>query len=67
MTDDFEEVCLVNDLGSEKTFIEPGGVTEIEFFYPGTTVSATFDTVTLTCTDGSTFTYMDVWEEGTET
>ncbi len=61
---DFEEVCLINDLGSEKTYIE-GGVTNLFYYYPGAALTTTFDTVSLVCVDGSVFTYLDVWEEET--
>ncbi len=58
---DFEEVCLINDLGSEKTYIEPV-VTNLFFYYPGAAPSVTFNSVSLVCVDGSVFTYLDVWE-----
>ncbi len=62
---DFENVCEINDLGQEKTFIEPG-VTDLYYYYPGPVATATFDTVTLVCIDGSVFSYLDVWELDTE-
>lgn len=66
MVDEFEEVCPVTDLGNEKLYHE-SGVVSLQYYYPDTAVSATFDTVTLSCVDGAVFTYLDVWEESTET
>ncbi len=63
--EEFEEVCLINDLGNDKTYKE-SGVTSFDYYFPGPTVSATFETVSLVCLDGSVFTTLDVWEEETQ-
>ncbi len=56
---DFDDVCLINDLGNEKTYYE-SGITLIDYYYPDIAASVSFDTETLTCADGSVFTSLEV-------
>ncbi len=56
---------MINDLGNEKTYVE-AGVINLFYYYPGPTVTTTFNTVSLVCVDGgAVFTFLDVFEEET--
>ena len=64
--EDFQDICLINDLGTDKLYIE--AVTgELTYYYPGSTITATFNSVSLTCSDGAVFSYLTVYEDSTET